>query len=222
MTAFTEPADVSGYQDRTARLVPGLRDLHRMAALLLSERVPETADILVLGAGGGLELNAFATLRPGWRFLGVDPSAPMLEMARKTLGPQASRVRFVEGTIDDAPRGFCDGASCLLTLHFLPEEERLRTLREVHRRLKPGAPLVVAHHSFPTGEGDRDRWLARYRAFAVASGVPSPEKAQAAMKERLPVLSPEQDADLLRQAGFAGVELFYAGLTFRGWVGYRN
>ena len=27
---------------------------------------------------------------------------------------------------------------------------------------------------------------------------------------------------LLRQAGFEGVELFYAGFTFRGWVGYRQ
>ena len=38
------------------------------------------------------------------------------------------------------------------------------------------------------------------------------------MKERLPVLTPEQDADLLRQAGFADVETFYAAFTFRGWV----
>ena len=68
------------------------------------------------------------------------------------------------------------------------------------------------------------RWLQRYAAFAEASGV-AREQAQgaaAAIDERLPLLSPEQDEALLRQAGFEGVELFYAGFTFRGWVGYRQ
>ena len=41
------------------------------------------------------------------------------------------------------------------------------------------------------------------------------------MKEHLPVLSPEEDEALLRAAGFSDVELFYAALTFKGWVGTR-
>jgi len=221
LTAFFDTAKLSDYCERTVRLVPGLKDMHKMAALLLSERATEDADILVLGAGGGLELRAFAEMRPKWRFLGVDPSRPMLDMAKQVLGPLASRVSFVEGVVENARLGPFDGATCLLTLHFLSEPDRLRTLRELHKRLKPGAPLVVAHHSFPEGAGDKDKWLARYGAFAAASGVHSPENALAVMKERLPVLSPKRDAALLREAGFDDVELFYAGLTFKGWVGYR-
>jgi len=38
--------------------------------------------------------------------------------------------------------------------------------------------------------------------------------------KRLPILSPEQDEELLRAAGFGGVSLFYAGFAFRGWVAY--
>jgi tRNA (cmo5U34)-methyltransferase len=30
----------------------------------------------------------------------------------------------------------------------------------------------------------------------------------------------EQDAEILREAGFRDVELFYAALTWRGWIGY--
>ncbi len=36
----------------------------------------------------------------------------------------------------------------------------------------------------------------------------------------LDVLSPEEDAAILRAAGFSGVTLFYAAFTWRGWVGY--
>ena len=218
-----DPGAAAGYADRVARQVPGLRDLHRMVGLLLAERVPADGRVLVLGAGGGLELKALAGMRPDWRFDGVDPSAEMLRQARATLGELAARVRFCEGTIDDAPEGPFDGATCLLTLHFLPEQERRRTVAEVHRRLKPGAPFIAVHHSFPDGDRDKDRWLARYAAFA-ASGMPASRAEQnvAAMKERLPVLSPDRDLDLLREAGFVGVELFYAAFTFKGWVGYRG
>lgn len=42
-----------------------------------------------------------------------------------------------------------DGVTCSLTLHFIPAEQRLQTLEALWRRLLPGAPLIVAHHSFP-------------------------------------------------------------------------
>lgn len=221
---FSGSDAVSGYAERTARLVPGLRDLHRMTGLLLAERVPVDGRVLVLGAGGGMELRAFAEMQPGWRFDGVDPSPEMLQQASTNLSAHAARVQLHEGYIEDAPEGPFDGATCLLTLHFLPEEERRQTVCAVHRRLRSGAPFVVAHHSFPNTEREKDRWLARYAAFSVASGVPAAQVGNgiSTIKERLPVLSPDQDVAVLRDAGFRDIELFYAGFTFRGWVGYRG
>jgi tRNA (cmo5U34)-methyltransferase len=147
----------------------------------------------------------------------------MLGLARRTLGPLSPRVDLHEGYIDGAPEGPFDAATCILALHFIPEDERRRTLAEVYRRLKPGAPFVVAHHSFPQHDGEKARWLSRYAAFAAASGVPVANAANtiSAIGERLPLLSPEQDEALLRDAGFTDVALFYVGFTFRGWVAYR-
>jgi len=223
ISSFSDADVVANYAERTARIVPGLRDLQRMTGLLLAERAPADARVLVLGAGGGLELKVFAEMQPQWRFDGVDPSAEMLALAQATLGPLASRVRFHEGTIDSAPEGPFDAAACLLTLHFLQADDRRRTVADVHRRLKLGAPFVVAHHSFPNEGPDQDRWLARHAAFAVASGgqAASVRSNIAAMKAQLPALTPEQDVAILREAGFVDIELFYAGFTFKGWVGYK-
>lgn len=223
MPPFSNPDAVARYADSTARLVPGLRDLQRMAGLLLDERCAGDARVLVLGAGGGLELKCFAEMQPGWTFDGVDPSAEMLKLAAATLGPLNARVRLHEGYIQDAPEGPFDGAASLLTFHFIAREERLTTLGEIHRRLKPGAPLVVAHHSFPQGTADKALWLSRYAAFAAASGVPAPqaEKAGEAIGERLPILSPDEEEATLAAAGFVDVQLFYAAFSFRGWVARR-
>ena len=113
---FTDPAVIAGYTENTPRKVPGYADLHRMALLLLTEHVPPQADIIVLGAGGGLELRAFTQARPRWRFTGVDPSREMLDLARRVLAPLPPQVDLIEGHIDDAPAGPFDGATCLLTL----------------------------------------------------------------------------------------------------------
>lgn len=220
--AFSDPQAVARYAEGPPRIVPGFTDLQRMAMLLLTERAPQDARVLIVGAGGGLELKVFAESQRSWRFDGVDPSAEMLKLATSTLGPLISRVHLHHGYIDAAPEGPFDAATCLLTLHFIALEERLRTIREIRRRLKSGAPLVVAHLSFPRGENERSLWLSRYVSFAVASGV-DPEKAanaSAAIDAQLPILAPEQDEAILRDGGFTNVSLFYAGFAFRGWVAY--
>lgn len=224
MNTFSDPDSVAKYAQAPPRLVPGFHDLQRMAALLLAENTEADARILVLGAGGGLELKLFAEWNPDWAFIGVDPSAEMLDLAKKTVGPAATRMSFHTGYIDSAPLGPYDAATCILTLHFIPEDERLRTLVELRKRLKPGAALIVAHHSFPQGKEEKEKWLARYAAFAISNGVPAEnaQKAVMAIGNQLPVLSPEQDEALLKQAGFSNVSLFYAGLTFRGWIAFNS
>ncbi len=222
LAPFSNPDAVARYAEGPPRFVPGFADLHRMSAILLAERASEDARVLVLGAGGGLELKAFAAAQPGWTFDGVDPAPEMLKLAERTLGPSAGRVRLHEGYIEDAPEGPFDAATCLLTLHFMAPEMRRRTAMEIRRRLKPGAPFVAAHSSFPQDDGERGPWLSRYAAFAVASGAERDHAAhaRAAVEAHLDLLSPEHDEAILREAGFSDITLFYAAFTWRGWVAY--
>ncbi len=220
--AFSDPATVAHYIDHMARQVPGVHALHRMTQVLLAERVPAEGRVLVLGAGGGAELDVFARAQPRWRFVGVDPSAEMLALAARTLGDAIDRVELVQGYIESAPQIRFDGATCLLTLHFLDREQRLRTLMEVRRRLQPGAPLVIAHHSVPDDAEQKRTWFRRWAAFGQANGLEETnvEARVELIAHRLPTLDPRAEETLLREAGFRQPELFYAAFTFRGWVVY--
>ncbi|MDR7156700.1 hypothetical protein J2W40_003545 [Sphingobium xenophagum] len=91
------------------------------------------------------------------------------------------------------------------------------TLKNIQRRLKPGARLVVAHHSAP--DGTAERWLARSAAFADRASIDWGKAVSSAeIAGRLPLLSGAEEEDLLCEAGFSDVELFYAAFSFRGWV----
>ena len=215
---------VNTYAAGPPRQVPGFLSLHRMTSMLLAERTPADGRLLVLGAGGGLELNAFAEAHPGWSFDGIDPSADMLRLAAEAVRPYADRIILHQGYIDSAPLGPFDAATSLLTFHFIPRAERLETLRQLHRRLKPGAPLVIAHISFAQTEPERSLWIARHVAFGAPDGTDPAqlEHSRQAIASRLTILAPEEEEAMLREAGFTNVTLFYAGLSFRGWVSYAG
>lgn len=219
---FSDPEATARYTQGPTRFLPGLDAMHRMTGILLAETVPAEADILVLGAGGGMELRALAEAQPGWRFTGVDPAGPMLRLAEQTAAPFMDRIALVEGYIDDAPEGPFDGAVCLLTLHFLMAEERLETIRAIRRRLRGGAPFVAVHGCLPVERPARDVWLNRYAAYPLAMGV-EPEmvaQARASVDAAAPMLEPAQDEALLKHGGFPDAELFFAAFTWRGWIGH--
>ncbi len=222
LRAFSAPEIVARYTDGPRRFVPGLDGLHRMTAVLLAERAPARANVLVLGAGGGLELAALADAHPLWTFVGVDPSAQMLRLAEQTLGARMDRVELIEGYIFDAPTGPFDAATCLLTLHFLSAAERLRTIQGLHDRLRPAAPLVTAHGCLPQEPAQRALWLDRYAAYAVASGVDAEQAKtmRATVEAGVSMLSPEQDEAILRNGGFSDARLFFTAFTWHGWIGH--
>ena len=219
--AFTGQSARS-YASGPPRQVPGFADLHRMSLLLLEESVPQDGHLLMLGAGGGLEMRALAEARPDWHIDGVDPSPDMLTLAAEVAGPHAARMRFLPGTIADAPPGPYDAALSLLTFHFIPRSERLETLCRLRARCRPGTPLILAHLSFAQTEPARSRWIARHVAFGAGKDAdPARIKAaREAIASRLTILSPDEEEDLLAQAGFTDISLFYAGFGFRGWISY--
>lgn len=107
----------------------------------------------------------------------------MLDLAAQRLqsaGVLDGRVALHHGTMQSALAGSFDGATCLLTFHFVPREERVPMVAEIRRRLKPGAPLVVAR-------------------LGVAQEPAA--RAQDEIAVELVVLTPEEA--ILREAGFA-------------------
>lgn len=223
LSIFTDPEWVSRYTEGPGRAIPGFATLHRMVLQLLGERVGAEARLLVLGAGGGMELRSFAEAQPGWTFAGVDPSPQMLDKARQTLEALVERVEFTEGFIPEAPPGPFDAATCLLTLHLVPDDgHKLEALQAIHARLKPGAPFVVVDNCIDLNAPDADARMERFARYAMAAGIePSHmEEMKAALRTSLHPVSAPREESLLAEAGFTGIDLFFAGLSWRGWVAY--
>jgi tRNA (cmo5U34)-methyltransferase len=146
----------------------------------------------------------------------------MLNAARERVGRAAAseRVEWHRGYIFDAPPGPYDAATCLLTLHFVPDDgAKEQTLAQVRRRLKPGAAFVLVDLCIDLTSPESAVALNRYRDFALESGA-DPERVDATcgrLTNVLKMVSPARNEELLGMSGFSRIELFYAALSWRGW-----
>ena len=218
-----EPALTSNYEKGPRWFIPGYDLSHALAAMLLRERLGESGRILVIGAGGGVELSVFAAESAGWRFVGVDPSTEMLEMARQRVESvgASDRVSLVKGYIPDAPRERFDAATAFLVLNFIPDDgSRLDVMREIHSRLAPSGSFLMINACSEKGGPRYEEDLRLYEVWARRNGAPD-DVIAAAVRMQRDTLHPvpfEREEALLGQAGFHDSRVFYRGLWVCGWL----
>jgi tRNA (cmo5U34)-methyltransferase len=214
------PDFVAEYDRGPPMFIPGYAASHAMAAAVLLDRIGPNGNVLVIGAGGGIEIAAIHRFCAGWWFTGVDPSQAMLDLATARLARDAPDivVELMNGVSTDAPAGPFDAATAFHCLMFAPDDgTRLAELKAIHQRLKPGAPLLLCHPASDAQDWTKN--LGRYVHHARLMGAEEEliARASAMVQTQVHILSPDRDMALLREAGFTIEGEFYRGLWVRGW-----
>ena len=222
---YVDPERVKTYIEKgPPAFTPGHAGMLQMVGILLDEGMPHDGQVLVIGAGGGLETRYLATVGPAWRFVGVDPAGAMIELARVVAKPVGGeRLTLIEGTVLDAPNGPFDAATCILVLGLVADDgEKLALLRETRSRLKPDAPFILVDQCIDRSASDFQLRLDRYANYARRSGVDADTvaDAKAAVASSDTIVPAWRNDDLLREAGFHGLDVFYVGMAWRGWLAY--
>lgn len=209
------------YDAKNSKLAPIADHMHFLVGLVL-EDLPSDARILCVGVGTGAEILSLATARPGWRFVGVDPSAEMLAVCRDRLARAGvlERCALVPGYVDAAPAGAgFDAAVSILVAHFVPRADRDGFYRSIHDRLKPGGHFVSTEICQDLDAADFPALLKAWaRVQTLMGATPAALRTlPETLRERLCVLSPRETEALLQTAGFAQPVQFLQAFLIRGW-----
>jgi tRNA (cmo5U34)-methyltransferase len=218
----------SHYDHKIRASIPGYEALHAMAHDFLRQELPETARILVVGAGTGMELLTLGVAHPGWRFTATDLSSDMLAIGKANVEAAGlgGRVEFHLGQAHDLPDApTYDAATSILISHFIqPREERGLFFRSIASRVRAGGPLISAEIV-----GDREdpafgHFLAVWKGHYGAAGIPAAEVEEDFARTAATVsFIPEQELTaLLAESGFRDIRRFFQALLFGGWVARRS
>lgn len=211
----------ASYDERWAPLAPIRDSLHLQMRFVLQE-LPAAARVLCVGVGTGAELLALARAFPGWRFVALDPSAPMLDVCRRkaTEAGIADRCEFHASHVQELPAGEAfDAATTILVSQFITDRA-LRTdfYREIARRLRPDGLLVTADLT-TAPPGRHESLLAVWSQMMRHIGAGEAQiQAMLASHGRDVALLPAPDLEaLLAGAGFVRPVRFSQSLLIHAW-----
>jgi ubiquinone/menaquinone biosynthesis C-methylase UbiE len=134
----------------------GVARIH--AQLLDRAHIEPGQQVLEIGTGTGNLLTALGRRRPEPGALGIDPDPAALRRARRKAAGRKLPIRYEQAFADElpVPDASFDRVLSSFMLHHLAEDDRLRTLREVRRVLRPGGELhVVDIDGTPSGHNRR-------------------------------------------------------------------
>lgn len=224
-----DTVDGRRYEQSIAHKIPGYDRMHQLMERLLAATLENqtAARLLVTGAGGGKEITLLGKRHPGWTFVGVDPSAPMIRLAQQRVHEAGleSRVQLHDVTLEELQAGDrYDGATSMLMLHFIQGlEAKRRFLNEVANRLKPGAPLIVssvnADLALPAYPAVMNAW----KRHMLEAGVPASdwERFAASLGHESDPVSGEELVRLLRDCGYKNSTRYFGAFWVEGYYAIR-
>ena len=171
---------------------------------LFADLLPAGArEILDLGCGTGLELDALFARRGDLRVTGVDCTRAMLDKLREK--PYAAALELIEGDYFLVPLGEerFDAAVSFETLHHFPYEKKLGLYRRLFAAIRPGGVYLECDYMCDTRDQE-DFFMSEAARLRREAGLPD----DAYVHYDTP-LTVDRQKELLARAGFASIEELY-------------
>lgn len=164
----------------------------------IARHVPPHGAVLDVGCGHGLFSLALAAADPQRRIVGIDPSPQKIEVARR-VSTGLTQVQFQQRSIDAVIDERFAVIVVLDVLYLLPRDQKTELLRACRRLLTAdGVLLLKTNDTHPT-------W--KYRVAQAQERVMTSLRLTHGTGG-LHFLSCDENAELLRRAGFA-VEIIH-------------
>lgn len=221
-------SEYDNYDNIVRMVIPGYDALHTMTQSFFQSKLLEEANLLIVGAGTGMELVTFGKSNSKWHILGVEPSTSMLTIAQQKIGQHglSDRIKLYRGYTHELPASpLYDGATCILVMHFLPDDaSKLALLQSIAQRLKSEAYFILADMFSEQDTETFEQFTSAWKIHGKLMGLNSEKIAEMLETARKGIhsISEQRVFQLLQSAGFGNIVRFYTALWYGGWIATKN
>jgi tRNA (cmo5U34)-methyltransferase len=220
---------VSVFDDMVERSVPGYETIQQLIATL-ANRLHQGLPIYDLGCSTGKTLESILAQADGpLTLVGIDSSRAMLDECQAKLAERVTghTIHLVEQDLtrmEDLPHGKAGVVILCLVLQFLRPPERLGLLKRIFAGLQPGGCALLVEKTIQPDDVLNATFIDAYHAFKLTRGYSMLEiaKKREALENRLIPFYPQENLDLMRQAGFQSATTFFTWLNFQGYIARRT
>lgn len=224
----TDVADV--FDDMAHRSIPFYADIQQMIVDFIEHFYPEddtNAAIYDVGCSTGAQLALLAHQLPQvGRFVGIDNAQPMLDKARERFQAEGLAQRVHLDNTDLRHAQYDNAAAVVMnyTLQFVRPLYRLQVVRAIYQGLRPGGIFLLSEKVLEDSTNLSRLFIDMYYRFKRRQGYSELEISQ--KRERLEnVLIPykvSEQRELLAQAGFQEVEVFFKWHNFASFIAIKG
>lgn len=213
------------FDDMVSRSVPYYDEMQRMSAELAGDFATEGSNVYDIGCSTGTTLIAFdgQIQAPNVTLHGLDNSQEMLERAKEKLRGAKLRHGF-ELELCDLNKGLnienASVASLILTLQFVRPLYRERTIQQIYNGLNHGGAFIFIEKLTSEDTIFNRLFIQHYYEFKKRNGYSDLEisNKREALENVLIPYRMEENFELLRQAGFKKIDVFFRWYNFCGMI----
>jgi tRNA (cmo5U34)-methyltransferase len=213
------PETAAVFDDMLERSVPMYAEIQRMIGELVSDFAVDGTNVIDLGCSTCRTFRVLENLEKDVLFVGVDDSAAMLARAEEEL-TQAGFKRRYELRHQDLHKGLViDNASVVilsLTLQFVRPLFRERIIQTIFEGLNHQGCLILVEKVLSPDTLINRLFIKHYHEFKRRNGYSDTEISQKreALENVLVPYRLRENEELLRNAGFTCVEIFFKWYNF--------
>jgi tRNA (cmo5U34)-methyltransferase len=215
------------FDDMVSRSVPQYAEIQRMLAELALAFVSEGSRVYDLGCSTGTTLSVLHKyLRVPAQLIGIDNSEEMLAQCRTKLAGQglADAIELQCSDLDDGiDIRDASVVFLVLTLMFVRPLNREKLMRQIHSGMRDNGCLLMVEKVLGNGSLFNRLFIERYYAYKRRMGYSELEISQKreALENVLIPYRPQENRDLLLNAGFRQVDVFFKWYNFAGFVAVK-
>lgn len=213
------------FVDHIRHSVPLYDEGHGLVCGLSDYFVHEDSTCYEIGVSTGQLIRQLAerhARKPGVRWIGLDPVAPMIEKARK----HCEGVDNIELLVEDAVEYEWEKTDLFLsyyTMQFVRPRYRQELISRIYERLNWGGAFILFEKVRGPDARFQDIAVALYNDFKAKNGFTAEEilNKTSSLKGVLEPFSTEGNLGLLRRAGFTDITTVMKWVCFEGFLAIK-
>ena len=222
------------FEDMLSRSIPQYDLMRESSANLVYDVIKnpkcrkETFNILDIGCSDGLMIEKLINKFNGeGYYTGVDISEPMLKKAKyRLLDDVISRKVKIENCDlrTNYPTGIYDAITSILAIQFTPIEYRQHIIQNIYNSLSPtNGCFIMVEKVLGNTDNINKLFVKNYYDMKKQNGYTEEqiERKRLSLEGVLVPVTSDWNVDLLKQAGFKQVDVFWKWMNFVGYIAFK-